>query len=109
MSAAMGVAERLLALETAVAELRGQMEGRQTAEGGSRAGVEKEKALADGAGVAPGPEQLAQALGNTRLAAALVRAGYTSPAAVAAATDESLLAVDGVAEKALPLIRQRLR
>ena len=51
---------------------------------------------------------LAQRLGNARLAAVLVRAGYTSVEAVAAAPDEALLAVDGVGDKALAAIRARL-
>ena len=84
-----GIGERLLALEVAVAELR-------TLIGASKP--------------APAPEhtaieQLAQQLGNSRLAAVLVRAGYTSVEAVAAAPDEALLAVDGVGEKALAAIR----
>ena len=53
-------------------------------------------------------EQLAQRLGNARLAAVLVRAGYTSVEAVAAAPDEALLAIDGVGDKALQLIRQKV-
>ena len=48
-----------------------------------------------------GLERLAQQLGNARMAAVLVRAGYTSPEAVGAAPDEALLAIDGVSEKAL--------
>jgi hypothetical protein len=89
-NAALGIADRLLALETAVAELQKMV----------------------GAGIpAPTPEpsgveQLAQQLGNARLAAVLVRAGYTSPAAVAAAPDEALQAIDGIGAKALKLIRQ---
>ena len=55
-----------------------------------------------------GLEQLAQRLGNSRLAAVLVRAGYTSIEAVAAAPDEALLAVDGVGDKALKLIREKV-
>ena len=53
-------------------------------------------------------DRLAAALGNARLASILVRAGYTSIAAVQAAGDEVLLAVDGVAEKTLALIREKL-
>ena len=53
-------------------------------------------------------EQLAQQLGNARLAAVLVRAGYTSVEAVAAAPDAALLAVDGVGDKALKAIRAKL-
>ena len=41
-------------------------------------------------------ERLAQQLGNARLAAVLVRAGYTSSEAVVVAGDEALLAIDGV-------------
>ena len=93
MNAAMGVAERLLALESAVADLQAAVRRR----------------------VAPAPpppaantERLAQQVGNNRLAAILAHAGYGSPAAVAAATDEQLLAIDGVAEKALKLIREKV-
>ena len=59
-----------------------------------------------------GLEQLVQRLGpkhsDARLAAVLVRAGYTSVEAVVAAPDEALLAVDGVGEKALKLIREKV-
>ena len=95
MAAAMGVAERLLALEQAVAEL--QASGRGQGEPAPQPQP------------ATGTERLAQVLGNVRLASILVRAGYTSPAAVAAASDEALLAVDGVGEKALAVIRERVR
>ena len=88
--AASGIADRLLALETAVAELRAELQLRAVT-------------------VAPSDvEHLAQRLGNARLATVLVRAGYTSPAAVAAAPDEALLAIDGVGDKALQTIRARL-
>jgi hypothetical protein len=53
-------------------------------------------------------ERLAQVLGNSRLAAVLVRAGYTSPEAVAEAPDEALLAIDGVGDRALKVIREKL-
>ena len=91
---ARGIGERLLALEAAVAALQAEVR------------------TLIGAGVsAPVPtalEQMAQQLGNARLAAVLVRAGYTSLEAVAAAPDEALIAIDGVGEKALKAIRARL-
>jgi hypothetical protein len=121
---ARGVAERLLALEAAVAELRAQ--GRASV-GSGKTAAEAKRQAAGGAAPAPadpdgaaggekavsegepsGPERLAGMLGSARLAAALVRAGYTSPEAVASAPDEALLAVDGVAEKALKLIREKV-
>jgi hypothetical protein len=93
MNAAMGIAERLRALESAVAELQTGVRGKEAP--------------------APTPpvidsERLAQLLGNSRLASVLARAGYASPAAVAEASDEQLLAIDGVAEKALKLIREKV-
>ena len=71
------------------------------------------RALIGAGSPAPAPaatelEQLAQRLGNARLAAVLVRAGYTSAEAVAAAPDAALLAVDGVGDKALKLIREKV-
>ena len=92
MGPASGIGERLLALEAAVAELRALI-------GGSNPGPASEPTAM---------EQLAQQLGNSRLAAVLVRAGYTSIDAVAAAPDEALLAVDGIGDKALATIRARL-
>ena len=92
MGAASGIGERLLALEVAVAELRALI------------GASKPVPATEPTAV----EQLAQQLGNARLAAVLVRAGYTSVEAVMAAPDEALLAVDGVGEKALAAIRARL-
>lgn len=91
MSAAMGIAERLLALETAVAALQAEVRGEEAP-----------------APPPTGAERLAQLLGSARLASVLVRAGYTSPEAVGAASDEALLAVDGVAEKTLRLIREKV-
>jgi hypothetical protein len=94
--AAGGIGDRLLALELAVAALQAELWA------------------AIGAGVAAPPaaptgvEELAERLGNARLAAVLVRAGYTSVAAVAAAPDAALLAVDGVGEKALKTIREKM-
>ena len=94
--AAGGIGDRLLALELAVAALQAELQA------------------AIGAGVAAPPaaptgvEELAERLGNARLAAVLVRAGYTSSEAVAAAPDEALIAIDGVGEKALKVIRERL-
>ncbi len=93
MSVAMGVAERLLALEAAVAELQ-----KQLAVGGS--GAVAEPPTSD--------NSLAQALGNVRLAGVLARAGYTTPEAVVAAPDAALLAIDGVSERGLKLIREKL-
>ena len=92
MGGASGIGERLLALEVAVAELR---------------------ALIGAGKPAPAPaptalEQLTQQLGNARLAAVLVRAGYTSIDAVAAAPDAALLAIDGIGDKALTTIRALL-
>ncbi|MFN8464559.1 MAG: hypothetical protein U0X20_03375 [Caldilineaceae bacterium] len=96
MGPAPGIGERLLALEVAVAALQTEV-----------------RALAGAGAPAPAPavtelEKLAQQLGNARLAAVLVRAGYTSVEAVAAAPDEALLAVDGVGEKALKAIRAKV-
>ena len=87
-----GIGERLLALEAKVAELCALIGA------GKPAPVFGSTAL----------EQMAQQLGNARLAAVLVRAGYTSLEAVAAAPDEALIAIDGVGEKALKAIRARL-
>ena len=100
MGPAQGIGERLLALELAVAALQ-----------------EEVRTLAGAGSPAPAPaatdlEQLAQQLGpkrsDARLAAVLVRAGYTSVEAVAAAPDAALLAVDGVGDKALKAIREKL-
>jgi hypothetical protein len=88
--AALGIADRLLALEAAVAELRALVQGQVVTVGPSDV------------------EHLAQRLGNARLATVLVRAGYTSPEALAAAPDEALLAIDGVGDKALQVIRAKL-
>ena len=91
---ALGIGERLLALEVAVTALQAEV-----------------RTLIGAGTPAPGStalEQMAQQLGNARLAAVLVRAGYTSVEAVAAAPDEALIAVDGVGEKALKAIRARL-
>ena len=93
-----GIGERLLALEASVAELRALI-------GGSKPGPAPEPIVKS---EPSSLEQLAQRLGNARLVAVLVRAGYTSTEAVAAAPDEALLAVDGVGEKALGVIRARL-
>ncbi len=92
MGPASGIGDRLLALEAAVAELRTLIGAATTAPAAEPTGL----------------EELAHQLGNARLAAVLVRAGYTSIEAVAAAPDEALLAVDGVGEKALATIRARL-
>lgn len=118
MSAAPSVAERLLALEGAVAAL-GVEVGVLRAAAGAAAGAAgaRETLAADGqgesgaeetAGGSPGAAQLAQLLENARLADVLARAGYGSPAAVAGAADEELLAIDGVGARALRLIRERV-
>jgi hypothetical protein len=93
-----GIGERLLALETSVAELRELV-------GAGKPATTPEPVIKNEPSAL---EQLAQWLGNARLAAVLVRAGYTSADAVAAAPDEALLAIDGVGEKALAAIRARL-
>jgi DNA-directed RNA polymerase alpha subunit len=51
---------------------------------------------------------LAPLLGNTRLAAVLARAGFGTVSSLAAASDEQLLKIDGVSEKALKQIRERV-
>jgi hypothetical protein len=99
MGSALGVAERLLALEAAVAELRTLVQGME----------QGATAVAPTPAVPAGDlQRLEQALGNARMAAVLVRAGYTSPEAVAAAPDAALLAIDGIGDKALAAIRARL-
>jgi len=136
MAGALGVAERLLALEAAVTAIKGELRtlaAASTATAGSTQPKTRTKvrpaadvfadddsgAEVDGAdggtpepsagGEEPsGPERLAQMLGNARLAAVLVRAGYTSPEAVAGAADEALLEIDGVSERALRLMRAKL-
>ena len=96
MGPAPGIGDRLLALEAAVAALQAELR--------TLIGTGVPAPAAEPTGL----EQLAQQLGNARLAAVLVRAGYTSIDAVVAAPDEALLAVDGVGEKALAAIRARL-
>ena len=98
MGPAPGIGDRLLALEAAVAELR-TLIGPGTPAPSPEPAIKNEPS---------GLEQLAQQLGSARLAAVLVRAGYTSPEAVAAAPDAALLAIDGVGDKALATIRARL-
>ena len=95
-----GIGERLLALETAVAELRALIQGVLGTTSKPEPAVQSEPSEL---------EHLAQRLGNARLAAVLVRAGYTSIEAVAAAPDAALLAVDGVGDKALKLIPRESR
>ena len=106
MSPAPGIGDRLLALEAAVSALQAEMRQMATT-------------VASGAGTPAPPEPtiknepsglelLAQRLGNARLAAVLVRAGYTSTEAVAAAPDAALLAIDGVGDKALKFIREKV-
>ncbi|MFN8468270.1 MAG: hypothetical protein U0X20_22110 [Caldilineaceae bacterium] len=53
-------------------------------------------------------DALAEVLKNGRLAAVLARAGYGTTTAVAGAGDEQLLGIDGVSEKALRQIRERI-
>lgn len=48
------------------------------------------------------------ALLNGRVAAILLRGGYGTPAQVRAASDAELLALDGVSEKALAMIREKV-
>ena len=108
MGPAQGIGERLLALEAAVAVLQAEVRELATSVAwgvGKPAPTTPEPALKH---EPSGLEQLAQRLGNSRLAAVLVRAGYTSIDAVAAAPDEALLAVDGVGDKALKLIREKV-
>ncbi len=45
---------------------------------------------------------------NARLAAVLARAGYATATAVAGAGDAQLLGIDGVSEKALRQIREKM-
>ena len=89
MGPAPGIGDRLLALEASVATLQAELQAFM--------GAAKAAPAAEPTAV----ELLARQLGNGRLAAVLVRAGYTSVEAVAAAPDEALLAVDGVGDKAL--------
>ncbi|MFN8469361.1 MAG: hypothetical protein U0X20_27645 [Caldilineaceae bacterium] len=53
-------------------------------------------------------DALTEVLKNGRLAAVLARAGYATTTAVAGAGDEQLLGIDGVSEKALRQIRERI-
>lgn len=124
MSEAKGVAERLLALEAAVAGLQKQMRtvaksrsgaaepAKRAPEGPADPPAAESEAGSEGAlkeaGEPSGPDRLAQALGNSRLAAVLVRAGFPSPEDVAAASDEALLAVEGLGEKALRSVREKV-
>jgi hypothetical protein len=109
MGAALGIAERLLALERAVAELQTAFDATgasatgacKTPPGGATGEPEGRAGLL-------GAEQLAGVLGNARLAAVLVREGYGSPEALRAAGDAELLAIDGVSARALRLIREKL-
>lgn len=52
--------------------------------------------------------ELSQLL-NVRLAGVLAKAGYASADAVKAASDEELLAIAGIGEKALALIREQVK
>jgi ERCC4-type nuclease len=47
-------------------------------------------------------------LGNVRLAGVLARAGYGSPEAVKEASDAALLEIDGIGDKALQVIREKV-
>ena len=102
MGPARGIGDRLLALEAAVAALQGEL---RTWIGAGTPAPSPEPAIKN---EPSGLEQLAQQLGSARLAAVLVRAGYTSPEAVAAAPDAALLAIDGVGDKALKAIRDKV-
>lgn len=53
-------------------------------------------------------DALTEVLKNARLAAVLARAGYATTTAVAGAGDDQLLGIDGVSEKALRQIRERI-
>lgn len=86
------LAERVAVLESAVQ---------------GRSGAENPQVAPLGS-AADGPDQLALALGNSRLAALLVAGGFGSLAAVRAASDGELLAVAGVTAKGLKLIRERV-
>jgi hypothetical protein len=55
----------------------------------------------------PGGNELAERL-NSRLAGMLTAAGFADVESVRAATDEQLLAIDGIGQKGLELIRGRL-
>lgn len=92
------VAALLGDLCTRVAALEGR-EPSQAGQGGA-GGVSTE--------TLSGPDALAFAL-NGKLAAVLVAGGYDSPAAVAAASDDQLLAVWGINAKAVKLIRERIK
>lgn len=107
LTAAGGIGERLLALEASVAALQAELRELATtvALGVGKPAPTPEPTVKN---EPSGMEQLAQRLGNSRLAAVLVRAGYTSVEAVVAAPNEALLAVDGVGDKALAAIRTRL-
>ena len=102
MGPAPGIGDRLLALEAAVATLQAEL--KQIVGAGVPAPLPEPIVKNEPSSL----EQLAQRLGNARLAAVLVRAGYTSVDAVAAAPDDALLAVDGVGEKALKSIREHV-
>ena len=54
-----------------------------------------------------GPDALAYALGG-KLAALLLAGGYGAVAAVRAASDEALLAIQGISARRLQLIREQL-
>jgi hypothetical protein len=104
MSAAPGIADRLLALEAAVAELRAELQALVQGVGCPAPTRDREVVKGEPSDLI----RLAQLLGNARLAAVLVRAGYTSPEAVMAAPDEALLAIDGLGERALKVIREKV-
>ena len=107
-SAAMGIAERLLALESAVVELQAVVQGQGRFPEEGLPGRESSGKTLFREAPAADTERLAQLLRNTRLAAVLARAGYGSPEAVAAAPDEALTAIDGVGDKALKQIHERV-
>ncbi len=102
------------AVQQLLAELQGQLEHlEQTVAAMVAAGapvpVRCESVSAEPAAVGSGTEDaLAEVLKNGRLAAVLARAGYGTTTAVAGAGDAQLLAIDGVSEKALRQIRERI-
>jgi DNA integrity scanning protein DisA with diadenylate cyclase activity len=53
--------------------------------------------------------KLARKLGDPRLAAALVEAGFDNPAKIRKATDKELRAIDGVGPATLKAIRGKVR
>ena len=93
--AALSIAERLLSLEQRITNLESFFPT-------ATLPVDAEPNM-------DGPQDaLARAL-NVRLAKTLYAAGLRTPDAVRSASDEELLAIDGIGDKALAFIRQQLR